>query len=91
VRINPTGNPERIALMGHDEYTIRFSHLEKVARTLGYECIRGPFADFVTFRWSEKLRYILMSQGRYGDEEEMVCQFIDDLYKYEYLLLMRRS
>jgi hypothetical protein len=88
LHMEPTGNPERISLMGHDEYTIRFSHLEGVAKAFGYGCVRGPFADFVSFGWTEKLRSILISQGCYSDEDEIVCQFIEDLYKYEYILLV---
>jgi hypothetical protein len=83
----PSGNPERISLMGHDEYTIRFSHLERVARAFGYASVRGPFADFVTFKWTESLRSILASQGRANDDDEILCHFIEDLYKYEYLAL----
>ena len=47
IRIESTGNPERISLAGHDEYTIKFSYLEKVAASHGYTSIRGPFADFI--------------------------------------------
>ena len=31
IRIESTGNPERISLAGHDEYTIKFSYLQQVA------------------------------------------------------------
>ena len=30
----------------------------------------------------------MASQGRCGDDDEIICQFIEDLYKYEYLVLM---
>jgi hypothetical protein len=88
--MKPSYNPERISLMGHDEYSIRFSHLEQVARSFGYECTRGPFADFIPLRETDEgLRSILASRGRYSDEGEMVYQFVEDLYKYEYLILKR--
>ncbi len=89
VQIEATGNPERISLMGHDEYTIKFSHLERLAHASGYHVVRGPFADFVRVEWTDRLRYIMRSQGRGSDEGEMICQFIEDLYKYEYLLLTK--
>jgi hypothetical protein len=89
VRIESTGDPERISLMGHDEYTIKFSYLQRVAHAFNYRDIRGSFADFLTFDMTKNLRFILSSGGRYSDEGEMICQFVEDLYKYEYLILIR--
>lgn len=89
IRIQSAGSPERISLMGHDEYSIKFSYLQQVARVFGYRYIRGPFADFIPFDFTEELRFIMVSQGQYRDEDEIVCHFIEDLYKYEYLLLIK--
>ena len=89
IRIESTGNPEKISLMGHDEYSIKFSHLEQVAHVLNYTCIRGPFADFVQVDFTEGLQFIMASQGHFSDEGEMICQFVEDLYKYEYLILIK--
>jgi hypothetical protein len=88
VHIESTGTPERISLKGHDEYSIQFSYLQKIAEFFGYTCIRGPFADFVPFTITDELRSIMASQGRFSDDDEIICQFIEDLYKYEYLVLM---
>jgi hypothetical protein len=90
LRIESRGSPERISLMGHDEYTIQFSHLEKVARAFGYKVIRGPFADFVVLNVTDELKRTLASGGRFRDEDEAVCQFVEDLFKYEYLILLRQ-
>ncbi|MDR2017786.1 MAG: class I SAM-dependent methyltransferase [Syntrophobacterales bacterium] len=89
IHVDPTGNPERIRLKGHDEYTIKFSYLEKVALAHGYKAMRGPFADFVTFNLTGKILSILKNPSVYGDEGEIICHFIEDLYKYEYLFLSR--
>jgi hypothetical protein len=91
IRIQSTGNPERISLAGHDEYTIKFSHLEKVAAFHGYRSIRGPFADFISIEMSDEVRFALTYGGNYSDEAEMICQFVEDLYKYEYLILMKKE
>jgi hypothetical protein len=88
IHIESTGVPERISLKGHDEYSIQFSYLKKVAEFFGYACIRGPFADFIPFTMTDELRSIMASQGRFSDDDEIICQFIEDLYKYEYLVLM---
>ncbi|HSV96001.1 MAG TPA: class I SAM-dependent methyltransferase [Spirochaetota bacterium] len=82
------GTPERIRLKGHDEYTVKFAHLERIARAMGYECLRGPFADFLHVEWTNEVRFIMTSRsGR--DDHEAIRQFIEDLYRYEYLLLLR--
>jgi len=89
VNIESTGDPERISLMGHDEYSIKFSYLQQIAHVFNYASIRGSFADYIPFDVTEELRFIMASQGRYKDEDEVICQFIEDLYKYEYLILMK--
>ncbi len=33
----------------------------------------------------------MVSRGQYKDEDEMICQFIEDLYKYEYLVLIKET
>lgn len=88
IRLRPTGRPQRIPLRGHDEYTIRFSDLEAVARVFGYGSIRGPVADFLEFDFTDKLRYSMAAPSARTDEEEVVRHFIEDLYQYEYLILI---
>jgi hypothetical protein len=90
IHVDSQGSPERISLKGHDEYSIKMSYLEKVAHAFGYTSVRGPFADFIPVAFTDRLRVILVSQGRYGDEDEMICQFVEDLYKYEYLILTKQ-
>jgi hypothetical protein len=90
IRISSSGGPERIRLKGHDEYTIRFSHLEAVARSWGYISTRGPVADYVQMDFSPRLRSILAVRSGLSDEDEIIRHFLEDLYKYEYLLLTPR-
>ena len=89
VRIESTGNPERIRLKGHDEYTIKFSYLENVARYFGYRALRGPFVDFIPIDLTAEVRSILAAPSIHGDRGEIICHFVEDLYKYEYLFLIR--
>lgn len=91
IHVESTGNPERISLAGHDEYTIKFSYLQQVAALHGYKSIRGPFADFIPFTLSDEARYALTYGGHYSDEAEMICHFVEDLYKYEYLILIKEE
>jgi len=91
IQIKSTGNPERITLAGHDEYTIKFSYLERVGVFHGYKSIRGPFADFISVTLTDEARYALTYGGHYSDEAEMMSQFVEDLYKYEYLILRKNE
>jgi hypothetical protein len=89
IQIQSPGNPERIRLRGHDEYTIRFSYLERIARTFQYKTFRGPLADFIAFDFTDKVRYMMQSKFFMKDEHEIIRYFIEDLYQYEYLILMK--
>lgn len=81
--------PERISLKGHDEYTIKFSYLEKVAAFHGYSARRGPFADFLKIEWNDRLRRLMSSPSLVDGESEIIRHFVEDLYKYEYLILTK--
>ena len=85
-----TGDPRRIRLKGHDEYSIKFSYLEKIAMRLGYGTKRGPFADYIIPDINDYVRAVLQSRGLYSDSEEIICQFVGDLYEYEYLILIKQ-
>jgi len=87
----PTGNPEPIALKGHVEYTLRFSHLEKVAVRYGYSVLRGPYADFLEADFTPEINFIVRGGSTRKDEHEIIRQFIGDLYKYEYLVLRKEG
>lgn len=88
IDISGTGNPERIPLMGHDEYTIKFSHLSRVAEQFNYRVVRGQYKDFITYEYTDRVNFILTSHSQ-KDEHEIIRHFIEDLYKYEYLILIR--
>jgi hypothetical protein len=88
INVPYAGNPERITLMGHDEYTIQFSHLAQAADRFGYHVVRGQYADFINFDMTGRLNFILTSHSQ-KDEHEMIRQFIEDCFKYEYLVLIR--
>ncbi len=90
LKIFPTGIPERISLKGHAEYTIKFSHLQNIAQIRGYQVIRGPLADFLVLDLTPKALLALRMAVPATDEQEILQQFIYDLYKYEYLVLIRR-
>lgn len=91
VKTRSLGRPERIALKGHDEYTVNFSHLQQIAASWGYRSLRGPLADIVPLRWDKRLRVIMAAPVPPSGDAEIFRHFVEDLFKYEYLLLMRRD
>lgn len=83
------GYPEMISLKGHQEYTVKFSYLQKIAKMLNYKTNRGAFADFLTLQMNDKTKTALRMVTPMNDEQEIIRQFVYDLYKYEYLILIK--
>jgi hypothetical protein len=84
-----SGSPEMISLKGHKEFTIKFSHLQKIAEVLNYITRRGSFADFLPLNLNDKVKTALRLATPFNDEQEIIRQFVYDLYKYEYLILIK--
>ena len=76
-------------LKGHDEYTIKFSHLEKIAVFYNYKVVRGQFADFLHPNFTDKVKTALRLETPFTSEQEIIRHFIYDLYKYEYMVLIK--
>jgi len=84
------GNPEMISLKGHNEFTVKFSYLQKIAEMLNYETRRGSFADFLPLNLNDKIKTALKLKTPFNDEQEIIQQFVYDIYKYEYLILIKK-
>lgn len=89
INIEASGAPEKISLKGHDEYTIKFSYLQKIAEIFNYKVRRGPIADFLPLDFNDKLRATLRLITPYTAEQEIIQQFVYDLYKYEYMIMIK--
>ncbi|MBN1473099.1 MAG: class I SAM-dependent methyltransferase [Syntrophaceae bacterium] len=89
INIARAGFPEKISLKGHNEYTIKFSYLQKIAETFNYKVQSGPIADFLPLEINDKLTAILRTITPANDEQEIIQQFVYDLYKYEYLTIIK--
>ena len=83
--------PEKISLQGHTEFTIKFSKLETIARAFRYKVLRGQYIDILPMALNDKVQAALRSATPLNDEQEIIQQFFNDLYKYEYLILIRDS
>jgi Methyltransferase domain len=89
VSFQSRGIPEMISLKGHKEFTVKFSYLQKIAEKLNYKTRRGAFADFLPLNFNDKVKTALRLITPFNDEQEIIRQFVYDLYKYEYLILIK--
>jgi hypothetical protein len=89
VSLHSSGVPEKISLKGHNEFTVKFSYLQKIAEMLHYKTRREAFADFLPLNLNDKVRTALRLITPFNDEQEIIRQFVYDLYKYEYLILIK--
>jgi len=87
----PSNNPEKIALKGHNEYTIKFSCLQKIAQHCNYKVARGQFADFLHPDFNDKVLTALRLETPFTSEQEIIRHFVYDLYKYEYMVIMKAT
>ena len=83
--------PERIALKKHDEYTIKFSRLQQLAEAHHYKTVRGQFVDFLPINCSDRVRTALRCSTPFSAEQEIIQQFVYDLYKYEYMVMIKND
>ena len=91
INIESAGIPEKIPLKGHDEYTIKFSYLQKIAEMFHYKVRRGPIADFLPLDLNDKVLTALRLVTPFTSEQEIIRQFVYDLYKYEYMILIKEK
>jgi hypothetical protein len=89
INFESAGIPEKITLKGHNEYTIKFSHLQKIAEICDYKIKRGPIADFLPLDLNDKVMTALRLATPFNAQQEIIRQFVYDLYKYEYMILIK--
>jgi hypothetical protein len=90
--------PEKMKYEGNDTTEYHIDELESLGWALTvcnalepaqYKTFRGPPADFIAFDFTDKVRYMMYSKSFMKDEHEIIRYFIEDLYPYEYLILMK--
>lgn len=82
-------NPRRIPLKDHDEYTIRFDHLEAAARRLGFAVTREHMMDMLDVRFDDEINYLLSGGRPRADAQEMLLEFLEHVAEYQVLYLQR--
>jgi hypothetical protein len=89
LHFEPTRIPERISLRKHNEYTIKFSYLQKLAQAHGYQVLRGQYVDVLPLKWTDEIRTALCLPRPLNAEQEIIQQFIYDIFKYEYMVAIK--
>ena len=81
------GWPREIRLTAHSEYTIRFSHLEQVARALGRKAETGSLLDLIGYSNVEKARFIFNARACSTDEQALIFEFLDHVREYRWIII----
>jgi len=79
--------PREIKLYRHSEYTIRFSHLVKVAESHGKVVNTGPLLDIVPIRRSPEMRMIFTAKASSTDRREIILELLDHIREYRYITI----
>lgn len=79
--------PREIPLYAHREYTIRFSHLIKVARSFGRTIATGSLLDLLGINDATALRFIFTSHACSTEKQEIILEFLDHVREYRWLTI----
>lgn len=84
-------NPRQIKLKDHDEYTIRFDHLEAAAAMLGFGIRRFHLMDLLQVRFDDEINYLLTTGRPTSEEQEILLEFYEHVAEYQGMLLIRKE
>ena len=79
--------PREIKLKGHSEFTIRFSHLIKVAEYWGRNISTGSLLDLAGLKKSPRMRFIFNMRASSTDEQEIIFELLDHIREYRWLII----
>jgi hypothetical protein len=79
--------PREICLSGHREYTIRFSHLMKIAEAKEKKASTGSLLELVGIKNSPALRFIFLSNACSTDDQAVALEFLDHIREYRWLTI----
>ncbi|NIA19114.1 MAG: methyltransferase domain-containing protein, partial [Xanthomonadaceae bacterium] len=81
-------NPRQVKLKDHDEYTIRFDHLEATAKKLGFKVQRFHLMDLLQVRFDDEINYLLTTGRPTSEEQEILLEFYEHVAEYQGILLI---
>jgi hypothetical protein len=80
--------PREIKLHHHSEYTIRFSHLVKVAKALGRTVRTGALLDLVPLKRTADLRMIFTMRACSTERYELLYELLDHIREYRWMVIL---
>jgi hypothetical protein len=83
--LETSGWPREIRLTAHSEYTIRFSHLEQVARAHGRKVETGCLLEFIGYANVDQARFIFNARASATDKQALVFEFLDHVREYRWM------
>jgi hypothetical protein len=83
----PDGYPREIKLHGHSEFTIRFSHLVRVAEAMGRKTLTGSMIDLLGLKRLGKMEAVFRSRIFPSEEQEMIFELLDHIREYRWLII----
>ena len=81
------GFPREIKLKDHSEYTIRFSHLVRVAEALGKKAQTGSFLELLGIEDTPGFRFIFTARASAKDEQALILEFLDHVREYRWIAI----
>ena len=79
--------PREIKLHGHSEYTIRFSHLVRVARAHGRTVGTGALLDLIPVKKGKSLETIFRLRACDTKDHEIIYELLDHIREYRWLVI----
>lgn len=79
--------PREIKLLWHSEYTIRFSHLVRVARAHGRTARTGTLLDLIPVRKGRSLETIFRLRACDTQAHEIIHELLDHIREYRWLAI----
>ncbi len=81
------GFPREIRLYKHSEYTIRFSHLIKIAASHGKTVRTGALLDLIPLRKTPRLKIIFTSRACSTESQEITYELLDHIREYRWMTI----
>lgn len=79
--------PREIRLYKHSEFTIRFSHLVKIARSHGKTVRTGALLDLIPLNKTPRLKMIFSSRACSTESQEIIYELLDHIREYRWLTI----
>ncbi len=79
--------PREIRLHKHSEYTIRFSHLVKIAEALGRRARTGSLIDLVGVKNTPDMKFIFSNRITGTERQAVIYELLDHIREYRWMVI----